>query len=102
MTFEELHLLNDIYNNHERAAEFSDLISNYQHKKNIIVLMSNDDYDDYYGRCPVRKYPVNSTQHIPAELITRIKKTIADYINEQYNKISSVKCSKIDGDTSNE
>jgi nitrite reductase/ring-hydroxylating ferredoxin subunit len=95
MTFEQLHLLNDIYNNHERAVEFADLFGNYKEGKNIVVLMSNDDYADYYGFCPHRKYPINSNAIIPSELISRIKKTIDDYAKEQYSKISSVQCSSI-------
>ena len=91
MTFETLHKLEEIFQNHEKACDIEGVFANYKEDKSAVVLMSIDDYKEFYGIYPVKRYPINSALDIPSELIQRIRKVINEYENEMYNTLNSVK-----------
>lgn len=96
MTTDTLHKLQDIFEDHEKACDLEGVFVNYAEGKNVVVLMSVEDYKEFYGVGELRKrYPQNSAHNIPDELAARIRKLIDQYESEQYKKIEDVKVSNL-------
>ena len=84
--------LNEIYNNRENAAYLEDMFLNFKRGRAILLIKEKtnkafcmDDYD----------IVVNSVDEIPSELLERLTKTVRDYMDEQYNKITQVQISNL-------
>ena len=84
--------LNEIYNNRENAAYLEDMFLNFKRGRAILLIKSKtneafcmDDYD----------IVVNSVDEIPSELLERLTKTVRDYMDEQYEKITQVQISNL-------
>lgn len=84
--------LNEIYNNRENAAYLEDMFGNFKRGRAILLLRGKIDQpfcmDDY-------EVVLNSVDEIPSELLERLTKTVRDYMDEQYGKLTQVQISNL-------
>ena len=84
--------LNEIYNSREEAAYLEDMFGNFKRGRVILLIKAKTDkpfcMNDY-------EVVLNSVDEIPSELLDRLVKTVRDYMDEQYDKITQVQISNL-------
>ena len=84
--------LNEIYNNREEAAYLEDMFGNFKQGRAILLIKTKTDkpfcMNDY-------EVVLNSVDEIPSELLDRLIKTVRNYMDEQYGKITQVQISNL-------
>lgn len=84
--------LNEIYNNREDSAYLEDMFLNFKRGRAILLINEKTDkpfcMNDY-------EVVLTSVDKIPSELLDRLTKTVRDYMDEQYEKITQVQISNL-------